>query len=84
MTRNPLRLRTRHGALTGSACVCGFTANSATRPVVRSPFDLPASLRFTETGRRGYPYTATTTVRSKLFSDHTPMWVWSQSDMMAK
>jgi hypothetical protein len=35
-------------------------------------------------GLVGCPYTATTTVRSKLFADHTPIWELAQLDMMAK
>ena len=31
----------------------------------------------------GWPYMATTTVRSRLFSDHTPMAVFAQSLMIA-
>lgn len=34
-------------------------------------------------GRSGWPYTATTTVRSILLSDHTPMAVLAQSRMIA-
>jgi hypothetical protein len=34
-------------------------------------------------GLVGCPYTATTTLRSKLFSDHTPSTVLAQSDMIA-
>ena len=34
-------------------------------------------------GRSGCPYTATTTVRSMLLSDHTPMLVFAQSRMIA-
>ena len=32
----------------------------------------------------GWPKTATTTERSRLFSDHTPMAVLAQSDMIPK
>lgn len=47
----------------------------------------PALIRLGVTGRprqAGWPYTATTTDRSKLFADQTPIAVLAQSDMIAK
>lgn len=47
----------------------------------------PALIRLVWPGRSrqaGWPNTATTTDRSKLFSDHTPIAVLAQSDIIAK
>ena len=39
--------------------------------------------RARRTDQDGVPYTATTTLRSRLFADQTPICVFAQSDMIA-